>query len=94
MTVNQIFASILLLALIFYNLPAIPRLYRELAFYRSKNWDMSLDSGQRVPLLRIAPRYKNLPPGISKLIVLGSQILFILAPFIAAANGIIERQSL
>ena len=94
LTVNQIFASMLLLALISYNLPAIPRLYRELSFYCSKNWDMSLDSGQHVPLLRIAPRHKNLSLGISKLIVLGSQILFILMPFIAAANGIIERQSL
>ena len=94
MTVNQIFASMLLLALISYNLPAIPRLFRELSFYRSMNWDMSLDSGQHVPLLRIALRYKNLPLGISKLIVLGGQIFFILMPFIAAANGIIERQSL
>ncbi|MEP7173558.1 MAG: hypothetical protein ABI705_08730 [Aestuariivirga sp.] len=92
MTANQIFASMLLLALISYNLPAIPRLYRELSFYRSNNWDMSRDSGQRVPLLGIAPGHKNLPLGISKLIVLGGQILFILMPFIAAANGIIERQ--
>jgi hypothetical protein len=45
MTVNQIFASILLLALISYNLPAIPRFYWELSFYRSKNWDMNLIAG-------------------------------------------------
>ncbi len=88
------FASILLIALISYNLPAIPRLYRELSFYRSKNWDMSLDSGQHVPLLRIAPQHKNRPIGVSKLTVLGGQILFVLMPFIAAANGIIERQGL
>jgi hypothetical protein len=94
MTVNQIFASILVLALISYNLSAIPRFYTELSFYRSKNWDMSLDSGQRVPLLWIVPRHKNLPIGASKLIVLGGQILFILMPFIAVANGIMERQSL
>jgi hypothetical protein len=94
LTGNQIFASTLLLALISYNLPAIPRLYRELSFCRSKNWDMNLNSGQHVPLLRIVSLHKNLPLGILKLIILGGQILFILMPFIAAANGIIERQGL
>jgi hypothetical protein len=92
MTANQAFASILLLALISYNLPAIPRLYRELAFYSSKNWDMSLDSGQQVPLLNFAPHHKSLPIGKQKLLVLGGQILFIVMPIIAAANGIIARQ--
>jgi hypothetical protein len=55
---------------------------------------MSRDSGQRVPLLRIAPGRKNLPLGVSKMIVLGGQILFILMPFIAAASGVMERQGL
>jgi hypothetical protein len=92
MNLNQIFGSLLVLALIAFNLPAIPKLYKELVFYGSNQWNMKLDSGRPVLLQdRLMVRFSKLPLGLIKLGVLANQIVFLLMPFIAAANGVIER---
>ena len=95
LTVNQIVASAILLIIIAINLPAIPKLFREIQFYYSHDWDFKLDSGLSIPIQdRFAAKFKYLPIGIIKLAVLASQVLLILMPFIAALNGYIARNGL
>lgn len=93
MTINQIFGTLIVLAIIIFNAPAIPKFYQEIIFYRSQKWDMKSDSGRLVLLQdRMKTRFSKIPIGIIKLGILANQIAFFLMPFIAAINGMIERE--
>ena len=92
-TWNQLLASAIILALMGFNFPAIPKLFRELVFYSKCGWKFTEDSGTSFWLQdQLVDRYSFLPIGVIKLMVLSTQVWFFCAPLIAAWNGYLARQ--
>ena len=88
-TFNNIFAAIVLIAFMGFNLAAIPKLFRQVLFYKSFAWDFSKDSG-RVVIFQdgLANRFSSLPIGFVKMKVLLTQIIIGLLPLLMVWNGL------
>ena len=72
---NNIFSICILLALILWGLAVLPHLFFELIFYLKTGWNLKLDSGRDVWMQnKLQDRFKLLPTGAVKLLVLSNQL--------------------
>lgn len=84
-----IIASIVVLAVLFIGLPAIPRLLAELNFYRECEWDLSKESGIQIYRQQeIAHRFSFLPIGWVKLLYYANRVFLMLIIAIPLAIGV------
>ncbi len=85
---REFWAWVIIAAIWLFNFPAIPKFFREVAFYRSRHWNFREESNDRVFLQdQFADRFANLPIGVVKLLLLAVRVGFFCGPFIAAYNG-------
>lgn len=90
--INEILATAILVALMLFNAPAIPKFYHELLFYYRCGWDFSRESETRVILQdQLSEKYSFLPIGAHKLIILLTQISFFCAPLLIEWHAYMSR---
>jgi hypothetical protein len=72
---NNIFSICLLSALILWGLAALPHIFFELSYYAKNGWNLKLDSGRGVWMQnKFLDRFKLLPMGAVKLLLLSNQL--------------------
>jgi hypothetical protein len=77
MSLNSMFAAILLVAIILLSISKLPHLFSELNFYRKQSWDLKLNSEKDVwQQASLIKRFPILSLGAVKLLVLSNQVAF------------------
>lgn len=84
-----------LFAWLMFHARAFPLIVKEIFFYHKMGWNFQKDSGNKVFAQdQMITKFRFLPPGLVKLLILFIQIIFFAMPFMAAFNSYITQNNL